>query len=311
MLSAVAARKLRESQSVSTDVSPEKQTVDRNPPRKRKTSSTKTQTPPSTRKKQRKSGQDSQLKKYAKTPVTRYYDAQDSSNSSDDQDVDIGSSSSDDDALFSGFPATATMASSSSNTGRWSPSAPAGAYEDEDETMIESSALLSHIPLPTIPIFHTVENQNLFHLSSEETSQLFASSSSDSAIIVLEPSQSAGVLGTYTLRVLQGSITVCGTSLDSSQAHRIHAPRCSPIPVLEAQAVIPTPVQADVSLNLQSLLAPFTGKVVLLIQGLHTGVEGLGRAVRTFEDVYSSRFSKTREILSGVWLVRSFSSGVI
>lgn len=290
MLSAVAARKLRESLPTGhTSIRSSESHALRSPlPPKRKSVDENSNNTPSIRKKQKKSV------KPKRTAPTRYYDAPKSLSESNTDD-DVSSDDDSDDEVF--LPVAST-------SNGWSPSVPAGA--SDDEMLPESAPLPPPTPpnsSPVISTFHAIEDQNFVRLELAEASVLLGSSDDvESALFVLDPGQSIGLLGTYSLYVLQGGVAISGTILDARGPHTIHAPKCSPIPVLEGLASS-TPVIEAPSPRLTPVLSSSTGKAVVVIQALRTGVEGLGRAVRTFEDVYSSRSSTSWEVLRGVQLV--------
>jgi polynucleotide 5'-hydroxyl-kinase GRC3/NOL9 len=105
--------------------------------------------------------------------------------------------------------------------------------------------------------------------------------------MVLSPSATVSFVGAYRLRVLRGSVSLLGTVIQPSRVlHRVFAPRSSPIPVIEALVA-----QGESSNSLYDIPAQITntvdnGDVIIVLQELRTGIEGLGRVMRTFEGVF-------------------------
>ncbi|KAF9070394.1 hypothetical protein BDP27DRAFT_1447078 [Rhodocollybia butyracea] len=137
-------------------------------------------------------------------------------------------------------------------------------------------------PLTT---FVPVQGQNLFHLTAEEVSFVSVSSSSAATLIALNPSETLTLLGTYRLSVICGSVQVAGAVLrgPSAKEHSVFAPRSSPLPFIRPLSSAPA---TGLPPNIQSMIPH--NSTVLLLQELHTGVEGLGKVCRTFEGVFAS-----------------------
>lgn len=146
---------------------------------------------------------------------------------------------------------------------------------------------------PVLSTFRSVPDENTFPLSCSEYEAL-GISGERAVILVLSPCETLALLGAYSFIVLRGSVTINGVTLHPSKiSHRVFAPRSTPIPILEAVAK-----RGESSTH--PSLATFPARVaesvgqhdsVVILQELETGVEGLGRVVRTFE----SSFKCTRK----------------
>lgn len=183
-------------------------------------------------------------------------------------------------------------------TKAWSPSRPILDSSDEVEDVSESeqplsdpSQFLHHVrPLPNeeldvLSTYQPVHGQNMFRLSIEEGSALGLSG--PAVILALSPSATVSFVGTYRLRVLRGSISLLGTIIRSSRVlHYVFAPRSSPIPVIKAHMAHgeSSKLLSDIPAQIISTIAE--DDVLIVLQELRTGIEGLGRVVRTFEGVF-------------------------
>jgi len=156
--------------------------------------------------------------------------------------------------------------------------------------------------------YRPVHEQNMFRLSIEEG--LVLGLSGPAVVLALSPSATVSFVGAYRLRVLRGSVSLLGTIIRPSHVlHRVFAPRSSPIPVIEAHEA------RGESSKLFSLPAQIMNTiddrdVLIVLQELRTGIEGLGCVVRTFEGVFDQASTeRTLDLpLEGVHLVcRSFS----
>ena len=130
-----------------------------------------------------------------------------------------------------------------------------------------------------------IHGQNLFRLSLDEGSALGLSG--PAIILILSPSATLSFVGAYRLRILRGSISLLGTIIQPSRVlHHVFAPRSSPIPVIEALAAHgeSSNSQYDIPTRITSIIDE--GDVVIVLQELRTGIEGLGRVMRTFEGVF-------------------------
>lgn len=205
-------------------------------------------------------------------------------------------------------------------TKAWSPSRPI--LDSSDEASDVSEQPLSDLPknfphnrsltteeFEVLSTYRPVHEQNMFRLSIEEG--LALGLSRPAVVLVLSPSATVSFVGTYRLRVLRGSVSLLGTIIQPSHVlHHVFAPRSSPIPVIEAHEA-----RGESSKLLSSLPAKIMSTiddrdVLIVLQELRTGIEGLGCVMRTFEGVFDQA-SPERTLdfpLEGVHLVcRSFS----
>jgi polynucleotide 5'-hydroxyl-kinase GRC3/NOL9 len=170
-------------------------------------------------------------------------------------------------------------------------------------------------PLPNeepriLSTYRPIHGQNIFRLSLDEGSALGLSG--PAIALVLSPSVTVSFVGAYRLRVLRGSISLLGTIIRPSRvAHRVFAPRSSPIPVIEALVAHGESSQSlyDIPAQITSIIDE--GDVIIVLQELRTGVEGLGRVVRTFEGIFHRADTEgASDILpfGGVHFVRFFRS---
>jgi polynucleotide 5'-hydroxyl-kinase GRC3/NOL9 len=143
-----------------------------------------------------------------------------------------------------------------------------------------------HIEEPQIlSTYRPIHGQNLFRLSLDEGTALGLNG--PAIALVLSPSATVSFVGAYRLRILRGSISLLGTIIPPSRVlHSVFAPRSSPIPVIEALAA-----RGESSKSLHDIPTRITSvinedDVIIVLQELRTGIEGLGRVMRTFEGVF-------------------------
>lgn len=194
----------------------------------------------------------------------------------------------------------------------WSPSRPLLDSSDEDESLPHGAGATprrsqfdpERVVLST---FRPIQDQNSFSLSSEELGSVGLSSDA-AVILILSPADTLSLLGTYQLTVLRGSVSLLGVTLHPSQTHQVFACRSSPIPTLEALAERGESSRAE-SVAIPSRVRPAVrdSDSVVVLQELKSGIEGLGRVVRTFNGIFSpSRYGQTDSIplaISGVYLL--------
>jgi len=212
----------------------------------------------------------------------------------------------------------------------WSPSAPLqDSSEDEDNDERVDAAVpqdvypsiplaSSHPEVPsTLSTFQPVVEQNLFYLSPDDILplQLPCDASQKGTLLLLNPSDTVSLLGSYCVIVLRGSIRLSGVTLHASHiAHRVFAPRSSPIPAIEYLANNKTPHDSEISWPARLHDAVIGSGAAILLQELQTGVEGLGRVCRIFDGVFSpsrwqrSSSSQANLQLQNVHLVRVLTS---
>jgi polynucleotide 5'-hydroxyl-kinase GRC3/NOL9 len=295
MLSAIAARKARQNSSSKTPQTPQI-------PEKRPHSHPNFI---SSAKKQRKIA----LKRDITTTSSKEEDAILPNDSDDDSNMSI---TPEDQDIPQGYPIQPTKA--------WSPSRPI-LHSSDDASDVSEQPLpdftnsfhqAHHLPTEELEILSTyrpVHEQNMFRLSIEESSALGLSG--PALILVLSPFAKVSFVGTYRLRVLRGSISLLGTIIQPSHIlHHVFAPRSSPIPVIEAHAA-----QGESSKSLSDIPAQILNSiaeddVLIVLQELRTGIEGLGRVVRTFEGIfYQASPERTPDLpMEGVHLVSHSSN---
>jgi polynucleotide 5'-hydroxyl-kinase GRC3/NOL9 len=200
-------------------------------------------------------------------------------------------------------------------TKAWSPSRPV--VDPSDDASDTSEQPLAELPQLSydghppneepeiLSTFRPAFEQNMFRLSLDEGSALGLSG--PAVALVLSPSATVSFVGAYRLRVLRGSISLLGTTIQPSQVlHHVFAPRSSPIPVIEALVA-----RGESSKSLSNVPAQIMGSidqddVVIVLQELRTGIEGLERVVRTFEGVFDRESPEGAHDLPlrGIHLVR-------
>ena len=212
---------------------------------------------------------------------------------------------------------------------RWSPSIPMRDSSDEGsegEPSPDDGDTRQTLPLPlpsrpppqagthqpsgsSLSTFQPIFGQNTFRLSDDDVSDLrLCPRSSDDAIamVVLGSEDVLALLGTYALVVVHGSVSMLGVAVDASRdAHRVFAPRSSPVPVI--RCVDAEPSRSFLPSRFESLEG-HRGAVVVL-QSLRTGIEGLGLICRTFDRFFEPPHPRTSrddevELLPSVHLVR-------
>ncbi|OCH87094.1 hypothetical protein OBBRIDRAFT_814272 [Obba rivulosa] len=318
MLSAVAARKLR-LQSKEPAPLPAPATKPPSPlpspprstPRKASQKRKVSEQTPKPRKRTK------QQHKNAENTRARYFEQEDSFQKQedvivveDDEDVSDASISDSDDVLdsvdFTQVPqgpyAPPAQGVRPANRKRaWSPSAPLpDSSEDEDEEQLETGGATAHTgpsalhtlvdqAPPELTHFEFLVDANTFQLTSEDLRSLrleapFAEQ--NGVVLLISASDTLAFAGTYALTVLRGAVSLGGVVLAASAiTHRVFAPRSSPLPVIafahgDDRDLDTMPLPARIRSAVSSDVA------VVLVQELHTGVEGLGRVCRTFEGAF-------------------------
>ncbi|KAH9853336.1 hypothetical protein C2E23DRAFT_119714 [Lenzites betulinus] len=172
----------------------------------------------------------------------------------------------------------------------WSPSAPFADSSDEEDgedgdepIVLDRSLPITGGPIPDHPrvlsTFQPVRDQNVFHLSTLKRT-----------VLLLKASDTVTLLGTYTLTILRGSVTFAGVSLTASTtAHPVFAPRSSPVPVIQCLSSKDSAAAFSSSKDLPRHITEAASKfdAVVVLQELHTGIEGLGRICRTFDGLFA------------------------
>ncbi|PPQ68567.1 hypothetical protein CVT24_005579 [Panaeolus cyanescens] len=319
MISAVAARKaaLAAQQAASTSQVPADRdastsTVEQ-PPSKPPSSVSK---PPSTKRKPSTQKSRPEPKKLRKSKKRLPNDSMDVFREQTDV-IDLGSGDSDEDVMDIGmsedsdadFDSEQNIPSNRQSKRAWSPSMPLkdgsnsdSSLDDDDINGSEPFAGLDvttllptsrntrgpHIPqnegVLSASTFEPSIDENLFFLTEEETQTLGYTGTS--TLVGLNFHDTLCLLGTCTFVLVQGSLEVNGVCIrPSSQRHQMFAPRSSALPFFKcgSEKLPPFPLPASISPRLQEL---FGHRVVIMFQSLQTGVESLGKACRTFENVF-------------------------
>ncbi|KAI0676648.1 hypothetical protein C8Q78DRAFT_987253 [Trametes maxima] len=314
MLSAVAARKARLAQpqtEASPAKPPEPAPAPAVPEPKTKPTPTKpnpsSQKPPSKRKTTTPAGnppkrKKSQSHKPAYQQQGRYFVQQDAFKTQDDvirvdqtdSESSAGSSSSSGDELY---PPTIARFSGAKTRGKraWSPSAPLADSSDEegkdpdeqiplDQPFLASQAGNATDEPKILSTFQPVWNKNVFHLPAQH------GASQKRTLLLLGASEAVTLLGVYSVTVLQGSVSLAGVTLaPSTIAHPVFAPRSSPLPIIQClprrKSSSSPPTSVDLPPQVAALAPNFDS--IVMLQELHTGIEGLGRICRTFDGFFS------------------------
>ena len=186
----------------------------------------------------------------------------------------------------------------------WSPSAPLPDSSEEDDDADEPVILDFPSPAPVeqtpaeppfaLSSFDQVLNQNVFHFAPGECP--VGDSAHKSTILLLRSGESLALLGTYTLTILRGTVTLAGVQLSAGRTpHPVYAPRSSPIPLIQCRlcrsssspSSSTTPASLLPSLPQRIADASPHFDAVLLLQEQHTGIEGLGRICRPFDGCFA------------------------
>ncbi|KAJ7668299.1 hypothetical protein B0H17DRAFT_1162322 [Mycena rosella] len=293
MLSAIAARKAAQAangQSIhvpdpeplvepapSSSPSPVPPTHSK-PNSKRKSNS---QAPNSSRKRKKK--REAELKK------TRYFEAEPDPFRNSDDVIIIDS----DDENTSDAPAAPNTRTTVIGRRAWSPSAPINdsSDEEEDEGILDVPVPLAshpaavHRPPQMLTTFRAIPEKTVFYLEPEEITSL--NLSADTATLVsLSPGQTVTLLGAYCFTVLQGAISITGVRVPAAAtAHRVFAPRSSPIPTLEAlDEKLPQKSLSTVPARLAAVFG--SSGTLVVFYPLNSGVDGLGRICRPFDGAF-------------------------
>lgn len=169
----------------------------------------------------------------------------------------------------------------------WSPSQP---FLDSSDGEMERGAdgiqaIDALVVTSTVP-FSAELDVNTFCLTPEECFALI-SLKEPATVMILPVRSSVTLTGVYQLTVLQGSVMLMGVTLTSPDAsHTVFSPRLSPLPCIESLGN--TGTASQLINHLPDRLRPCTSpeRAVILIRAHSTGIEGLGRAMRTFEGAF-------------------------
>ena len=172
----------------------------------------------------------------------------------------------------------------------WSPSRPISDSSDDEEpgpfgsfdpaSYLIPSASTKPEPLPLpLSTFRPVPNRNVYPVPENEYA-----TGGKARILVLPSNETLALVGTYLFCVLQGSLSILGVTLSPSNTkHTVFAPRSSPIPILswvtlKDQGSCTFPIPPDIRQQANT--------TAILLEYADTGVEGLGRICRVFENAF-------------------------
>ena len=187
----------------------------------------------------------------------------------------------------------------------WSPDQPPlDSSEEEMETEFGGvQAANTSIAAPTTVPFSVEIGVNTFPLTPEECFTLI--NLEEPAVIMLLPIHSnITLIGVYKLVVLQGATMVMGVTLVPSNAsHAVFSPKLSPLPCIESlgNTSPAPPLISHVPDRLRPWISP--DHAIILIRAHPTGIEGLGRAMRTFESMFQSPQPAVDPGIPGVYVL--------
>ncbi|KAI0052686.1 hypothetical protein FA95DRAFT_1586574 [Auriscalpium vulgare] len=174
----------------------------------------------------------------------------------------------------------------------WSPSRPLSdsSYEESDDGGDNAVPTKTHLPHgPEIALsFRPAEDRNMFLLTSEDTLSL-GLPDKPSVAVILPPSVTVSFVGVYRLRILRGSVSLLGVTLRPTRtSYPVFAPRSSPIPIIQASSQRGESNKSFV-VEIPDRIASQLGELdsLIVVQDMHTGVEDLGRVVRTFDNLFT------------------------
>ncbi|KAJ4476197.1 hypothetical protein J3R30DRAFT_413851 [Lentinula aciculospora] len=206
----------------------------------------------------------------------------------DDDEEDWDNSDVEDDGIVEkgveGREDTTTTTRKEKTTRSYSPSQPIPLNDSsEDEEVVQAGSSTQPGRPQLLTTFIPISGQNTFYLSADEVSYILPSQNATPATLVaLNSSDTLTLLGTYRLTVVRGSIEIGGAFLYSRSSHNVFAPRSSPLPCIHVLST------SSSSTRLPPKFQNVSGDCALIVlQELHTGVEGLGQVCRTFDGVFS------------------------
>ncbi|VDC04021.1 unnamed protein product [Peniophora sp. CBMAI 1063] len=174
----------------------------------------------------------------------------------------------------------------------YSPSRPVEEDSSDEDVPAPASSLRlksaqTHVQPVTLSTFDPKPDHNMFVLTAEERSTL-GLDDENAIVVVLSAEETLSFIGTLRVRVLRGIVKMLGTTLRASAvSHPVFAPRSSPVPTLEAiQATEGSSTESSLALPTRIQRLAKSATAVVVLQDMFTGVESLGRVVRTFEGVF-------------------------
>ncbi|KAI5116887.1 hypothetical protein M0805_009277 [Coniferiporia weirii] len=135
--------------------------------------------------------------------------------------------------------------------------------------------------------FSPQPDKNVFRLDGRDSDIL---TGRVGTLVALQGDETIALLGVYSLTILRGSVSLMGSDIAaSSNTHAIFAPKCSPIPIIKALSSDDSTVQ-DSAPPIPDRMAHSLNAycAVIFFEGATTGVEGLGRVCKTYEDVFEA-----------------------
>ena len=181
----------------------------------------------------------------------------------------------------------------------WSPSQPLLDSSDE-EMETETSGIQPTDASAVAAQFSAELDANTFPLTPKECFALIGVEK-PAAVMVLPVHSNVALTGVYQLTVLQGAVTLLGVTLaSSSTSHTVFSPKLSPFPCIESLGNTDpaSPLINHVHDRLRPCISP--EHAVILIHARPTGVEGLGRVMRTFENTFQPSQPSTSTVDLGV-----------
>ena len=171
-------------------------------------------------------------------------------------------------------------------TRAWSPSRPIPDSSDDEEPgpsgsfdpagYLTPSAPMKPEPIP-LSTFCPVPDGNVYPVPENEYA-----TSGKALILVLQPNETLALMGTYSLCVLQGGLSLLGVTLSPSNTkHTVFAPRSSPIPIL---SWVTPDHQGSCTFPIPPAIRQQAQTTAILLEYADTGVEGLGRICKVFEN---------------------------
>jgi polynucleotide 5'-hydroxyl-kinase GRC3/NOL9 len=189
----------------------------------------------------------------------------------------------------------------------WSPSRDLIDSSDEEQERGGSlNAIQEDFDSATMPKFKLVLNHTMFRVEPKHISAL-GLVSSPAVLLLLAPGETACLLGSFLLTVIRGSVSFENVVLrPTMKPHRIFASRLSPLTPLHAMSVEEDTASEGLNSRVPPEMAPFLeGRIILAIQELRTGVEGLQKVCPLFSDAFRLQDDEHKDSLGldGVYLV--------
>ncbi|KAF8919529.1 hypothetical protein CPB85DRAFT_1212482 [Mucidula mucida] len=309
MLSAVAARKAAQAAKqtpLTPDTTAQNVTYKQaeSPSIRPSPSSTKrkpsSQSAPAAKRKKKKSQEKGKTARYFQEPSADFIQVDQDviAIESDDSDVEQGDDSLDDiDFSIAEFRPKVASSTVPPTQRAWSPSVPVADSSDEEDDE-EMTPLPIAEETDVLSTFQPIRDQNVFALDSTDMVSLgYADEGLSATMVVLQPGDTLSFIGVYRFSVIQGSITVLGTTFHPAiTTHNVFAPRSSPVPVIRAATSTSTPLSIPVHLKARAQ----PNETVIVLHELRTNVHGLERICGNFEGVFRPLRRQTTNFEFGV-----------